>query len=225
MTPTNFFSFSPVEVSGAVVIFNILLASAVSLIIAFTHKKTHTGLSYSSSFFATVVLIGVIASVILMVVQNNIFGALGILGAFALIRFRTILKETRDIAFVFFALAEGVAVGLNHYAVVIISTPLICLLAYLMYKFNLGASSGTKFILLTSTTSPLNEESFRGQLKQRNVDITLLNSKKLHDGAFEYVFSIEAKDMALVDRAINEISPSHSISRHDLISGRESVEY
>lgn len=221
----NFFSFSPTEISGAVVLFNLLLASGVSLIIAFTHKKTHAGLSYSSSFFATIVLIGVIASVVLIVVQNNIFGALGILGAFALIRFRTILKETRDIAFIFFALAEGVAVGLNHYAVVIISTPLICLLAYILYKLNLGSKSSNKFILIISTNSPLNEAEFKDQFRPRNIKIFLLNSKKLHSGTFEYVFSVQAKDMALVDRVINEISASHSITKHDLISGRESVEY
>jgi len=221
----NFFSFSPTEISGAVVIFNILLASGISLIIAFTHKKTHSGLSYSSSFFATIVLIGVIVCVILIVVQNNIFGALGILGAFALIRFRTIIKETRDIAFVFFSLAEGVAVGLNHYATAIISTPLICLLAYILYKFNFGSESASKFILIISKNSVLNEESFREQFKHKKIGLTLLNSKKLQDNSFEYVFSVRAKDMALVDKTINEISPSHSIIKHDLISGRESVEY
>jgi uncharacterized membrane protein YhiD involved in acid resistance len=221
----NFFSFSPTEVSGAVVLFNLILASSICLVIALVHKKTHSGLSYSSSFFATIVLVGVIATVILIVVQNNIYGALGILGAFALIRFRTIIKETRDIAFVFFSLAEGVAVGLNHYAVAIISTPLICILAYLLYKFNLGSVSGSKFILITSSASPLNEASFRGELKQRNLTIALLNSKKLHDGAFEYVFSVQAKDMTLVDKAINELSQPHSITKHDLISGRETVEY
>jgi len=81
--PTNFFTFSQTEISGAVVIFNLLFASAVCLIIALVHKKTHSGLSYSHSFFATIVLVGVVTTVILMVIQNNIFGALGLLGAFA----------------------------------------------------------------------------------------------------------------------------------------------
>jgi len=223
--PTNFFSFSPAEVSGAVVIFNLLLASAVCFTIAFVHKKTHSGLSYSPSFFATIVLVGVIASVILVIIQNNIFGAIGLLGAFALIRFRTIIKETRDIAFIFFSIVEGMAVGLNHYTVVIISTVMISLLAYALSKFAIGSISNNKFILLLSTTSPLDQEPLKEKFKKDGVSVDLLNSKKLRQDSFEYVFSLSAKDISLANGALVKISAQENIESYDLISGKDAIEY
>ena len=223
--PTSFFTFSPTEISGAVVIFNLLLASAICLFVAIVHKKTHSGLSYSHSFFATIVLVGVIATVILMVIQNNIFGAIGLLGVFALIRFRTIVKEPRDIAFIFFSITEGMAVGLNHYAVVIISTAIISLLAYVLSKFTFGSISHNKFVLLVSTTAPLDEESLTRKFGQGGVSTTLLSSKKLQQDLFEYVFSLSARDLSSVHKILKEASAHENITSYDLISGKDAIEY
>lgn len=222
---SSFFSFSQQEVSIAVVIFNLVFATLVSLFIAYVHKKTHSGLSYSYSFFATLVLIGIIASVVLMIVQNNIYGALGLLGAFAFIRFRTIIKETRDIAFLFLALAEGVAVGLNQYAVALLSTATISLVAYLLFRFNLGYFTQNSYILLLSSTSPIEQGAFTNRLREHKISATLLASKKRQDQIFEYTFRITGKDVALLHGIINEISSLYSIREFDIISGNESIEY
>ncbi|MBI1888705.1 MAG: DUF4956 domain-containing protein [Candidatus Spechtbacteria bacterium] len=221
----NFFSFSQQEVSIAVVIFNLVFATFLSLAIAYVHKKTHTGLSYSYSFFTTLVLIGIIASVVLMVVQNNIYGALGLLGAFAFIRFRTIIKETRDIAFLFLSLAEGVAVGLNQYAVALLSTAAISLVAYLLFRFNLGYFTQNNYILLLNSTSPIEQDAFTNRLRENKISVMLLNSKKRQDQMFEYTFRVTGKDVTLLHDTINEISSLYSIKEFDIISGKESIEY
>lgn len=223
---TDFFTFNATEVSGAVVIFNIIFASAACFAIALVYKKTHSGLSYSHSFFATIVLIGVIASVILMVIQHNIFGALGLLGAFALIRFRTIIKETRDIAFVFFSLVEGMAVGLSQYAVVLISVPMISLLAYALARFNFGAPTKNKYILMLSADSPIDEGPMYKSFRDKKMNLDLLNSKRLREGLFEYVFSVYAKDMSAANTVLEQLAKIHpSIKNYELISGRDAAEY
>ena len=209
----------------AVVLFSLAMTISISLFIAFTHKWTHTGLSYSQSFFATLVLVGVIASIIMIVVQNNIFGALGILGAFALIRFRTILKETRDIAFVFLSLAEGVAVGLNHYAIALTSTAIICFLAYVMFKFKLGSVTDRKFILLVTAKSPIDHLKMNSQLASNGLSMDMLSSKKRSDETFEYTFSLAGKNINSADKLMSELAHSYGIMEYDLVSGRESIEY
>lgn len=221
----NFFSFSQQEVSIAVVIFNLVSATLISVFIAYVHKKTHSGLSYSYSFFTTLVLIGIIAAVVLMVVQNNIYGALGLLGAFAFIRFRTIIKETRDIAFLFLALAEGVAVGLNQYAIALLSTATISLVAYLLFRFNLGHFTQTAHILLLSAASPIKQDTFTQSLRDHKISAMLLASKKRKDATFEYTFRVTGKNMALLHESINEISHLYSIQEFDIISGKETIEY
>ena len=91
----NFFNLTPTEISAAVIVLNIAVSLLLQLLIIFVYKKTHQGLSYSSSLIFTIAMIGVLGTVIMMVVQNNLIGAFTLLGAFSLIRFRTILKETR----------------------------------------------------------------------------------------------------------------------------------
>src|SRR3989344_9236862 len=105
----QFLYLAETEINAAIVVINLLFVLALELVIAWVYQRTHRTLSYSQSFVGTIVLMGIIASLIMMVVTENILGAFALLGAFSLIRFRTIVKETRDIAFVFFALAIGVA--------------------------------------------------------------------------------------------------------------------
>ncbi len=209
----------------AVVIFNLFLAAAISFTIAFLHKWTRTGLSYSQSLFATLVMLGVITAVIITVVQNNVFGALGLLGAFTFIRFRTIIKETRDIAFVFFALAEGVASGLGHYAVAIVSTIFISFIVYLIFKYNLGSASGKKLILLLTANAPIGEDLLNTRLSEKNITVTMISGKK-NDSLHEYVFYVYGEKLADgLDGALNELTRSLQITNYEIISGRESIEY
>ena len=107
------------------IIFNILFAFLIGFIIASVYKKNHRGLSYSSSFTFTMVLLTVAGSILMMIVGNSLARAFSLFGAFSIIRFRTAIKETKDIAFVFIALIMGMAVGTNNYTIAVISTTLL----------------------------------------------------------------------------------------------------
>ena len=113
--------FSLTEMSSAVIIFNILLTFALSLFIAFVYKKTHRSVSYSQSFISSLIMMSILAAVAMMVLGNNLTRALGVLGVFTLIRFRTIIKDPKDATYLFFALAIGIAIGTNHYTIAIIA--------------------------------------------------------------------------------------------------------
>jgi uncharacterized MnhB-related membrane protein len=103
---TNYYNLLPTELSAAVIIINLLITLLLEVAIVYIYRKTRHGLSYSESFVFTLIMIGVLGCSIMMIVQNNIVGAFALLGAFSLIRFRTILKESSDIAFVLFSLAN-----------------------------------------------------------------------------------------------------------------------
>src|SRR3989338_10485853 len=113
----NFFRLTQTQINISIVLINLALSLVLGLFIVWVYRKTHRGLSYSTSFIFTMLIISLIATTVMMVVQHNIIGAFALLGAFSLIRFRTIVKDTRDVAFVFFALAIGIAVGDGMYTV------------------------------------------------------------------------------------------------------------
>lgn len=88
------------------------------------------------SFVQTLVLMGMIVSVIMLVVGSNIARAFSLVGALSIIRFRNAIKETRDVGFVFFAMAIGMATGTRFYLLAIIATAVISMVMFMMSRFN-----------------------------------------------------------------------------------------
>jgi hypothetical protein len=110
----------------------LLLAFVLGQLIAWVYSRSHSGLSYSKSFTQSLVLMTVVVSMVMFVIGNSIITAFGLLGALALIRFRNVLKDTRDTVFVFIALVVGMAVGAQRFGTAIVGTAaLLLVVAYL----------------------------------------------------------------------------------------------
>ncbi|MDP8249015.1 MAG: DUF4956 domain-containing protein [Candidatus Tritonobacter lacicola] len=99
------------------ILLNVAIAFLLGILISIVYRYTHKGISYSQSFVQTLVLLTFIISIVMMVIGSNIARAFSLVGALSIIRFRTVVKDTRDIAFVFFALAVGMAAGSGSYLV------------------------------------------------------------------------------------------------------------
>src|SRR3954453_16194829 len=96
---------------GEYVLLALLVAFCIGHIIAWTYMLTHTGLSYSQMFCASLLVMPVLVALTMMLLAGNILIALGLLSIFAMIRFRNVLKDTRDTTFILWAVLEGVASG------------------------------------------------------------------------------------------------------------------
>lgn len=107
----------------AMEIFNALcIAFVLSMIIANVYRWTHQGFSYQRSFIHTLVLVCIVISIMIMAIGNNMARGLGILGAMAFVRFRTPIRDPRDIIFIFCSLAVGVSCGAQVFMVAILGT-------------------------------------------------------------------------------------------------------
>ena len=109
----------------------LMLAFVIGQAIAWVYSWTHAGLSYARSFTQSLVLLTMVVSLVMFVIGDSIVTAFGLIGALAIIRFRNVLKDTRDTCFVFFALVLGMAVGSQRYMTAIVGT--VALLAATLY--------------------------------------------------------------------------------------------
>ena len=123
------------------------VAIAIGVVLALVYRATHKGLSYSQSFTQTIVFVAVIVAIVMMTVRNSLATAFTLVGALSSIRFRTVVKDTRDTAFVFGALALGMAAGLGFWELAALGTVAICALALVLYATNFGALYKSEFIL------------------------------------------------------------------------------
>src|SRR5688572_32834212 len=105
----------------------ILVAFCIGHIIAWTYMWTHTGLSYSQMFTSSLLVQPVIVAIVMLLMAGNILIALGVLSIFAMIRFRNVLKDTRDTTYILWSIVQGVAVGSQKFGIAIIAAVCISL--------------------------------------------------------------------------------------------------
>jgi len=120
------------------VFLSLLLAFVLGQVLAWVYYFTHTGLSYSRNFVQSLVLITVVVAIIMAVIGNNIITAFGLMGALAIIRFRNVVKDTRDIVFIFCTLVVGMAAGSQRYAIAILGTVLLSLITIYLHLTGFG---------------------------------------------------------------------------------------
>ncbi len=113
------------EFSVQAVLLSLMLAFVLGQLLAWLYYFTHTGLSYSRSFVQSLILITVIVSMVMSTIAGSFVVAVGLMGALSIIRFRNIIKDTRDISFIFSALVIGMACGSQRYSVAILGTCVI----------------------------------------------------------------------------------------------------
>jgi len=104
----------------------------LSFIIAITYRGTHRSVSYSHNFTQNLVLLGIIVSIIMLIIGSNIARAFTLVGALSIVRFRSAVKDARDLGFIFFTMAMGMACGIRFYPIAMLLTITGCLLMYLM---------------------------------------------------------------------------------------------
>ena len=121
------------------VLLSLLLAFVLGQVLAWVYYFTHSGLSYSKTFVQSLVLITVVVAIIMGVIGNNIITAFGLMGALAIIRFRNILKDTRDMVFIFCSLVVGMAAGSQRYAIAVMGTVLLSLITIYLYLTGFGS--------------------------------------------------------------------------------------
>jgi uncharacterized membrane protein YhiD involved in acid resistance len=119
-------------------VYAILLAFLLACCIAVVYEKTFNGLSYSRNFVQAMILGAIVAAMVMQAIGDNLARGLGILGALAIIRFRTPLRDPRDIIFIFAAVGVGLACGVYGYAIATVGTVCFCLAAIFLYLTPFG---------------------------------------------------------------------------------------
>ena len=125
----------------------ILLSFLLTAFLGWIYKKTHKGTSYTQSYVHTLVIMGMTVCIIMLIVGSNIARAFSLVWALSIIRFRNAMKETRDIWFMFAAMAIGMATGTKFYVLAVVFTLAISLIIYVMNRFDWFSRQATSQIL------------------------------------------------------------------------------
>src|SRR5262249_46801495 len=98
----------------------LLLSFCVGHLIGWVYMVTHIGLSYSQMYVASLVVIPVIVSLVMTLMAGDIVIAFGLLAVVGVVRFRNVLKDTRDTTFILWTIFEGMAIGTLRYGTALV---------------------------------------------------------------------------------------------------------
>ena len=118
----------------------------MGLVIALVHMyRNH----YTKSFIVTLVLLPALVQAVIMLVNGNLGVGVAVMGAFGLIRFRSVPGSSRELASIFFAMAVGLATGMGFVVYAALFTLVIALAMLLLNSLRFGENSRTKSLSIT----------------------------------------------------------------------------
>ncbi len=214
-------AYSPLDM-----LLNMALALLLGLLLASVYRYTHKGLSYSQSFALTIVFVTVIVAISLMAIESSLARAFALVGALSIIRFRTVVKDTKDTAYVFAGLAVGLAAGTSNYYLAFLAGSFIPGVALALHTANFGANSKNEFILRFSFDQAHDSGAYLDALKKGSRHATLLQAET--NGSERTIivsYDVSLKRNAETGRFAYEFSRIPGVSDVSLIASKTDVDY
>lgn len=173
----------------------VVLSFVLGMVIGVVYKFVHKNGDYSQSFIVTLVMLCTLIAIVIMIIGSNVARAFSLGGALSIIRFREALRDPKDIAFVFFATATGLAVGAGAYTYAVVGVVLLSIFLIILIRFNVFAPAPTAKRLKVVIPEDLNYEGkFDGVLEKYCESFSLRKVMNIDLGTlFELVFDVRMK--------------------------------
>jgi len=173
----------------------IAAALGLGLVISRVYIATHKKEGYSPSFTVTLIMLPAIISIIILLIGDNVARAFSLAGAFSLIRFRSAPGDPKDIAYVFFTLAVGLACGMNYVEYAALFAVILGSVMLVLEKVNYASPSNLGMVLKVTVPENLNYQSLFDDILAKYTDTWHMKKVKTTDFGtlFNVVYRIQLK--------------------------------
>lgn len=194
----------------------ILQSFFLIFIMSATYKLCFSKLNYNYKFNVTLAIIAFTTTVFLVMIKDTNVG-LGIIGILSLVRFRTTIRDTRDIAFIFWAVLIGLGCATGHFVHALIGS--IVLALFLLLTSRIRSKNNYLLVIRGENIDP---EFITNYLKYKNKSFKT-NAVNVIGNNYELVYDIKLKteeQLQLVDEisrgcqgvnSVNILSPSAEV--------------
>ena len=160
-------------ISVTQILISMCITVLLSMFIYWVYKKTYSGVMYSKNFNITIMLISTVTSMVMMIIGSNLALSLGMVGALSIIRFRSAIKDPKDIGFLFWGIGIGLSTGTGVYIIGILGSVFI---AFLLFIFDRGIYNDNCYLLIVKGNdinfnkieSIIKEHTSKFNLKMKN---------------------------------------------------------
>jgi hypothetical protein len=188
-----------VKVPADVLLIRLLAAFVMGGVAAGVYRLT-TRDGQGSGFLGTLVILSVLIALVTVVIGNSLARAFSLVGALAIVRFRTVVDDMRDTAFVLFAVASGMSCGAGYLAAAVVAAPLVLLASWLSRPHLTSQKNTPQTLVLRLGAGSAAEQKVQALLKERLPGHRLAGLETVRGGTaldIKYVIASLAPEEAL----------------------------
>ncbi len=207
----NFLDKFTNSISLSEVVITLGIALAFSFVIYFIYKFTCDNVIYSKKFNVTMALMTMVTAAVIMSMQANVVVSLGMVGALSIVRFRTAIKEPKDLLFLFWSITNGIIIGAGIYSIAFVLA-IILTIALLVFE----KLPGNKIpYLLVATLENLEAEEKITKVLEENKIKYRVKSKNVSSSSTDVIYELSNNK---IEELIKDISKDKSIKSLNLIT-------
>lgn len=195
------------------VLYSLLVSFLLTSVIAWTYEKTFQGLSYSRNFVQSLVMVSLVVTIAMLAIGDSLARGIGMMGALAIIRFRSSVRDPRDMVFIFACVAVGMATGVSAFPVAILGAIAFCLTAFFLHRAPLGSRDVREGILRFS----LSKEELQGSdlqeaLRAHCKELQLVSIRDQSQGSrFDHSYQVKLKSGGTEEQILSRLQEFKSL--------------
>ena len=196
---------APVSIMDIVIA--LAAATVLNVVLAKLYMITHSGYSYSKSFLHSIVLVGITVSLIMVIIGSDIARAFALVGAMSIVRFRTPVKDTKDLVFLFAAIAVGMACGTQFYDFAAVFVAFMAAIM-LVFHYSRFGDVPTKGYVLKMRMNIADREAISGLCEQMCERFSIVSISRINgDENFEdIIYEVQLKRGFKYDDLVEKLS-------------------
>ncbi len=205
--------------SASLIGFELLLAGLIGQVIAWVYQLTHRSLSYSQPFVSSLLVLPVIVALMMVLMAGNVMIAFGLLAVFAMVRFRNVLKDTRDTTFLLWSIVEGLSVGTQRFSTAFMGLVGLSIVFLYLRVTNFGSRHAHDAVLHVVMSSTQDVRSRLAAMLDRHCLKAMLAAERVLPGPnndCEISYRVLLRDPARHDELRRELNGQTGFSRVSL---------
>lgn len=195
-------------------LFTLVLAGVLSGTIAWVYERTFHGLSYSRNFVQAMVLSSIVAATVMQAIGDSIARGLGMMGALAIVRFRTNFKDPKDLMFLFAAIAAGIASGVYAWGAALGGSVAFCIVATILFRADIGSHRAFDGLLRFTVGNPSDaKHELEAAMKKHLRHFALISLREVVGGhSLDYAYQVKLRKNDDAGELLRDLSQVPTLS-------------
>jgi|ERR1051326_6066542 hypothetical protein len=198
---------------GRTLVFMLILGFATGMFIGFVYMWTHEALSYSRTFVSALAVMPLIVSMMMASMSGSLLVAFGLLAVFGVVRFRNVLKDTRDTSFVLWVIMEGMAIGTERFSTAILGAVGIAAAFLLLRSMSFGLRNRYDAVLSLRLTGdvPLRMQDLKRVLQRHATRLQLASERRATVEGTDVTYRLLLRDTSRSSELQDELAKTEGV--------------